>query len=670
MSTADVTAPGNYGPAGIDLAELDPAVRPQDDLFRHVNGRWIERTEIPADKARYGSFAVLAENAEAAVRDIITGMQAPAQGKIAGGADREADKIAALYASFMDESRANELGAEPIRGDIDRALAVASIEELIGLVAELERQGLGGFFGMGVDNDPGNPERYIVFVMQGGIGLPDESYYKDEQFAEIREQYRAHIARMLQLVGIEEGEASRLASLSYDLESRIAASHWDRVASRDIQKLYNLRGFAELQALTPALDWAAYLRVAGAPAAAFDEVVVGMPDAVQGLAELLVEGELEAWRAWLVWQIVRGSAALLSTEISRANFDFYGTALTGATEQRERWRRGVSFVEGAMGEAVGRLYVERHFDESAKASMDVLVGNLVEAYRQSILALQWMGEETKQRALEKLEKFTPKVGYPVKWRDYSMLEVDAADPLGNSRRVAVMEFDRELGKVGKPIDRDEWFMTPQTVNAYYNPGFNEIVFPAAILQPPFFDAAWDDAANYGAIGAVIGHEIGHGFDDQGSQYDGDGRLTNWWTDEDRQAFETLTKALIDQYNALSPEGADGATVNGELTIGENIGDLSGLEIAWKAYLISLGGAQPPVVEGLTGAERFFLAWAQAWQQKSRPEETVRLLTIDPHSPNEFRCNQIVANLTPFHEAYETKPGDGLWLDPEKRVNIW
>ena len=670
MTANDAASPGNYGPAGIDLAEIDEAVRPQDDLFRHMNGKWIARTEIPADKARYGSFAVLAENAEAAVRDIITGMDAPAAGEIEGGADREADKIAALYASFMNEDRANSLGAEPIAADLERALAVASIEELIALVAELERQGLGGFYGMGVDNDPGDPNRYIVFVMQGGIGLPDESYYSDEQFAEIREQYQAHIARMLQLVGFAKGEATHFAALTFDLESRIAASHWDRVASRDIQKLYNLRSSAELQELTPTLNWAAYLEALGAPESAFAEVVVGMPDAVSGLAGLLVHDELESWRAWLVWQIVRGSAALLSTEISKANFDFYGTSLTGATEQRERWRRGVSFVESSVGEAVGRLYVERHFDESAKASMDVLVGNLVEAYRQSILGLDWMGEGTKQRALEKLAKFTPKVGYPVKWRDYSSLTVDAGDLLGNSRRVAEMEFDRELGKVGKPIDRDEWFMTPQTVNAYYNPGFNEIVFPAAILQPPFFDAAWDDAANYGAIGAVIGHEIGHGFDDQGSQYDGDGKLTDWWTAEDREAFEARTKALIAQYNALSPEGADGQTVNGELTIGENIGDLSGLEIAWKAYLISLNGAEPPIVEGLTGAERFFLAWAQAWQQKSRPAETVRLLTIDPHSPNEFRCNQIVANLTPFHEAFDTKPGDGLWLAPEERVAIW
>ncbi|RGE21970.1 M13 family metallopeptidase [Leucobacter sp. wl10] len=654
--------------SGIDLAELDPAIRPQDDLFRHVNGRWIERTAIPADKARYGSFAVLAENAEEAVRDIITGTEAPAAGTIEGAGEAEADKVAALYASFMDVGRVDRLGAAPIADDIERALAVDSIEGLTRLVAELERQGLGGFYGMFVDNDPGDPSRYIVFVMQGGIGLPDESYYREEQFETIRDQYRAHIARMLGLVGVADPE--RLAGLAYELERRIADSHWDKVASRDIQKLYNLRTFEGLREITPQLDWPAYLAAMGAPEAAFSEVVAAQPEALAGLAELLVEEELEAWRAWLVWSIVRGSAALLSQKISRANFDFYGTALTGAPEQRDRWRRGVSFVEGAMGEAVGRLYVERHFDENSKAAMDELVGHLIEAYRESIERLEWMGSETRDRALEKLDRFTPKIGYPVKWRDYSALAVDSSDLVGNSRRVSDFEFHRELGKVGRPIDRDEWFMTPQTVNAYYNPGFNEIVFPAAILQPPFFHASWDAAANFGAIGAVIGHEIGHGFDDQGSRYDGDGRLTDWWTEEDRAAFEELTGALIGQYNALSPEGADGRTVNGELTIGENIGDLAGLEIAWKAYLRSLGGEDPPVIDGLGGAERFFLAWAQAWQQKSRPEETVRLLTIDPHSPNEFRCNQIVRNLAPFHEAYGTQPGDGLWLDPAERVRIW
>ncbi|GAA1314871.1 M13 family metallopeptidase [Leucobacter albus] len=659
--------------SGIELTELDASVRPQDDLFRHMNGKWIDRTEIPADKARYGSFAVLAENAEEAVRDIITGTESPAPGLISGGAEAEADKVAALYASFMDTERIDQLGAAPIRADLDRALAVTSVGELVRLTAELERGGLGGFYGMFIDNDPGDPARYILFVMQGGIGLPDESYYREEQFAEVREQYVAHIARMLTLAGVgseSAGDPERLAGLAFDLETRIAQSHWDTVESRDIQKLYNLRDFAGLQEITPQLDWSAYIAAMGAPEAAFAEVVAAQPSALAGLASLLVDDELEAWRAWLAWSIVRSSAALLTQEMSRANFDFYGTALTGATEQRERWRRGVSFVEGAMGEAVGRIYVERHFDENSKAAMDELVGHLIDAYRDSITELSWMGADTRERALEKLEKFTPKIGYPEKWRDYSALAADSGDLVGNSKRVAEYEFQREFGKIGKPIDATEWFMTPQTVNAYYNPGMNEIVFPAAILQPPFFDVTWDAAANFGAIGAVIGHEIGHGFDDQGSRYDGDGKLTDWWTEQDREAFEKLTGALIGQYNELSPEGADGQTVNGELTIGENIGDLSGLEIAWKAYLRSLAGAESPVIDGLTGAERFFLAWAQAWQQKSRPAEVVRLLTIDPHSPNEFRCNQILKNLDAFHEAYATEPGDGLYLAPEERVSIW
>lgn len=655
--------------SGIDTAELDPQVRPQDDLFRHVTGKWMARTEIPEDKARYGSFVILAENAEDAVKDIITKLPAPVPGLITGGTEAEEQKLAALYASFMDEERVNQLGAAPIAAELAQAAEISSVPELIRVVAELERKGLGGFFGMFVDNDPGDPSRYIVFVMQGGIGLPDESYYRDEQFAQVREKYVDHIARMLELAQAP-GDAAENARLAYELEQRIAAVHWDRVASRDIQKLYNLRTFAQLQELTPSFDWRTYLAAMGAPEAAFAEVVAAQPDAIQGITSLLTETELPAWRAWLSWAIVRGSAALLSTEIAAANFEFYGTVLSGQPKQRERWRRGVSFVEGAMGEAVGRQYVARHFREEAKAEMDELVRNLIAAYRDSISNLTWMSEETKQRALNKLAKFTPKIGYPVKWRDYSALAVDAGDLLGNQQRVAEFEFQRELGKVGKPIDRDEWFMTPQTVNAYYNPGFNEIVFPAAILQPPFFSAQWDAAANYGAIGAVIGHEIGHGFDDQGSQYDGDGRLENWWTDADRQAFEDRTKALIAQYNVLSPEGADGQTVNGELTIGENIGDLAGLEIAWKAYQRSLAGAEAPVLDGLSGAERFFYAWAQAWQLKSRPEETVRLLTIDPHSPAEFRCNQIVRNLAAFHETFGTQPGDKLWLDPAERVTIW
>ena len=653
--------------AGIARDDLDPAIRPQDDLFRHVNGKWIERTPIPDDKSSYGSFAVLAENAEAAVRDIITGEVALP----AGAPEQEAAQIRALYDSFMNIERLEQLGTDPIAPELAKINALASMREFPRLVGELERDGMSSFAGLFVDNDPGDPERYVVFAMQSGLGLPDESYYREAQFADIRAAYPKHIARMLQLANLaaDDDAAAAQAELVFALETEIAKVHWNTVDSRDIQKLYNLRSFNDLQRLTPRFDWRAYLDGLQAPQEAFAEVVVAQPSALEGMAALLTEDRLPAWKAWLTWKLLRGTAGLLTPELSRANFEFYGTTLTGATEQRERWRRGVAYVEGAMGEAVGKLYVALHFDETAKAVMDRLVMHLIDAYRSSITELDWMGDDTKQRALEKLDTFTPKIGYPEKWRDYSMLEV-TEDLVENSRRVAVMENEREFGKVGKPLDREEWFMTPQTVNAYYNPGMNEIVFPAAILQPPFFDQTADMAANFGAIGAVIGHEIGHGFDDQGSRYDGAGKLTDWWTEADRAAFEARTSALIAQYNELSPEGADGQTVNGELTIGENIGDLGGLGIAWKAYLLSLAGAEPPVIDGLTAGERFLLSWAKSWEITMRPAEVVRRLAVDPHAPNEFRCNQIVANLDVFHEVYHTTEGDRLWLPPEQRVTIW
>jgi putative endopeptidase len=413
-----------------------------------------------------------------------------------------------------------------------------------------------------------------------------------------------------------------------------------------------------------------WLNALGVPDRSFAEVVVRQPSFMAGLEKVLRAGNLDAWRDWLAWQVIRSNAPYLSSDFVETNFDFYGKTLTGTPELRARWKRGVSLVEGALGEAVGHIYVERHFPAAAKTAMDVLVSNLIEAYRQSITDLDWMGAETRKRALEKLDKFTPKIGYPVKWRDYDSLHIDATDLIGNVRATNEFEFQRELGKIGKPLDRDEWFMTPQTINAYYNPGFNEIVFPAAILQFPFFDETRDAAANYGAIGAVIGHEIGHGFDDQGSKYDGDGKLTDWWTPADRAAFEERTKSLIAQYDALAPRQVPDHHVNGALTIGENIGDLGGLSIAWKAYLLSLGGAEPPVIDGMSGAERFFLSWAQAWQLKARDEEVVRLISIDPHSPNEFRCNQIVRNIEDFYETFGVTETDALWLDPKDRVTIW
>jgi putative endopeptidase len=649
--------------SGIDTADLDPTVRAQDDLFRHANGRWIDSTEIPSDKARYGSFYILAEEAEKAVRAIIEEAQTAPDGT-------EERKFGDLYSSFMNEARIDELGWSAVADDLAAAQAVTDIPSLVAALGRLERAGVGGFIQAFVDNDPGNPERYLVFLEQGGIGLPDESYFREPKFADIRNAYRAHLERMLAMADVAEPAAA--AHRVFDLETEIAAQHWDNVRCRDSVATYNPMTWDAAGALAgPAatlLDtWLAALDV---PAASFAEVVVRQPSFLEGLAPLLTPDRLDAWRNWLQWQVIRASAPYLHTEVVAANFDFYGKTLTGTPELRARWKRGVSIVEGAMGEAIGKVYVERHFPHAAKVAMDDLVANLVEAYRRSIVDLEWMTDATRERALDKLGKFTPKIGYPVKWRDYSSLAIDPGDLIANVRAVAEFDFQRELGKIGKPIDRDEWFMTPQTINAYYNPGFNEIVFPAAILQLPFFDETRDAAANYGAIGAVIGHEIGHGFDDQGSQYDGDGRLTDWWTDDDKAAFQARTASLIEQYDALEPRQLPGHHVNGALTIGENIGDLGGLGIAWKAYLLSLEGAEPPVIDGLTGAERFFLGWAQAWRTKLRDEEALRLLSIDPHSPAEFRCNQIVRNIDVFYSTFGVTERDALWLDPEDRVTIW
>ena len=654
---------------GIDVTELSDEIRPQDDLYRYVNERWMARTPIPADKAGYGAFEQLRERSEAAVREIVEEAQSPS---VVG----EAKKFGDLYASFMDESRVEALGAAPLADDLALVDTVAEIGDVLRVTGQLQRGGLSGFYGVFVDSDPGNPERYLVMIQQGGIALPDESYYREDHFAPIRDAYVVHVERMFTLAGLDD--AATRARRVFDLETEIAQRHWDNVATRDREKSYNLmtwEGASELFASgvsdsSRLVGLERWIDAFDAPVGAFDEVVVRQPSFLRELGGLFDAARLDAWRDWLRWQVIRGYASYLSTPFVEAQFDFYGRTLTGAPELRERWKRAVSLVEGVLGEAVGRVYVERHFPPSAKARMDELVANLVAAYRESISTLAWMTAATRQRALDKLEAFTPKIGYPVTWRDYSTLEIDPTNLIANVLAANEFEFRRELAKIGAPIDRDEWFMTPQTVNAYYNPGYNEIVFPAAILQWPFFDEARDDAANYGGIGAVIGHEIGHGFDDQGSKIDGTGKLTDWWDPADREAFEARTKLLIEQYNELVPAETPGQHVNGSLTIGENIGDLGGLGIAWKAYLLSLDGKPSPVIDGLSGAQRFFLSWAQVWQYHARPEEVARHLAIDPHSPPEFRCNQIARNIAEFYEAFDVKEGDALWLDPERRVTIW
>ena len=655
--------------SGIDAAALDPAVRPQDDLYRHVNGRWIAGHEIPADRAMDGAFRALHDRAEEQVREIITGLGAAVADGDAG--DGSAARVGALYASFMDTDRVEELGTTPLDAELAAVDAATTPDALTRVLGELQRTGGAGAVGFWVDNDAKDPERYVVYLHQGGLGLPDESYYRDERYASVLEQYRPHVARMLGLLG--RADADGEAGLVVDLETRLARVHWDVVRDRDADLTYNPMTLADLAERAPGFDWRAWAAALGAPDGALDQLVVREPDFAEGFARLWTEVPAEAWQAWLRYHLVSARAPYLSDDVVQANFDFYGRTLTGATEVRDRWKRGVSLVESALGEAVGQVYVERHFPAAHKERMLGLVGHLVEAYRESISGLDWMGEATRERALAKLDAFTPKVGYPDRWKSYDGLEIRADDLVGNVRRSHAYEQDRELAKIGRPVDRDEWFMTPQTVNAYYNPGMNEIVFPAAILHPPFFDPDAEDAVNFGGIGAVIGHEIGHGFDDQGSKYDGAGRLEDWWTEEDRAEFDKRTRALVDQYSAFSPEQLDGAhQVNGELTIGENIGDLGGLSIALKAYRLALGRplAEAPVLDGLTGVQRVLLGWAQVWQAKGRDEEVVRRLATDPHAPNEFRCNGVVRNVDEFYEAYDVRPGDALYLAPEERVRIW
>ena len=669
--------------SGIDTSALDPAVRPQDDLYTHVNGRWIASHEIPADRAMDGAFRALHDRAEEQVRRIIEDAAALAAGPDASGTGTTASgveaQIGALYTSFMDTETVEKLGTAPLDVDLGLVRAATSQAELTGALGALQRSGVGGGVGFWVDNDAKEPTRYVVHLYQSGLGLPDESYYREDRYAAVRDAYLPHVARMLRLGGVVPADAADdVARRVVDLETRIAAGHWDVVTDRDADLTYNPLTLAELAQRAPGFDWRSWATALGAPEASMDRLVVREPSYAEAFAALWQSEPLEDWKAWLSLRVVGARAPYLSAELVEASFDFYGRTLTGAQELRDRWKRGVALVQGVLGEAVGKVYVERHFPPAHKDRMARLVENLVAAYRESITALDWMGDGTKVKALAKLEAFTPKIGYPVRWRDYSSLVVSADDLVGNVRRASAFEQDRELAKIGKPIDRDEWFMTPQTVNAYYNPGMNEIVFPAAILQPPFFDADADDAVNYGGIGAVIGHEIGHGFDDQGSKYDGDGRLEDWWTPEDRAEFDKRTTALIAQYDAYVPRQLDGRPegsehhVNGALTIGENIGDLGGLSIAITAYRIALGTSldDAPVLDGFTGLQRVLLGWAQVWQSKGRDEEVVRRLATDPHAPNEFRCNGVLRNVDEFYTAYDVVPGDGLYLDPAERVRIW
>lgn len=656
--------------SGIDLSHIDAAVRPQDDLFGHVNGRWLRDYAIPADRATDGAFRVLYDRAEEQVRELITGA---ASGSVADATDEQ--RIGELYASFLDEESVERRGLAPLLEELAQIDSAQDRDSLARVLGRLQRTGVGGGVGLYIDTDSKDSSRYLVHLSQSGLGLPDESYYRDEQHAAILGAYPAHISAMFALVygGTAEQYTDRAGRI-VALETALAAAHWDVVRRRDADLTYNLRAFADLPAAAPGFDWTGWTDGLGITADAIGELIVRQPDYLTAFARAWSGEAVADWQDWARWRLIHTRAAVLTRALVDEDFSFYGRTLSGTEQIRERWKRAVSLVEALMGDAVGRLYVQHHFPPQAKTRMDTLVANLREAYRISITDLEWMTPATRQRALAKLDKFTAKIGYPERWRDYSTLVIAQDDLYGNVIRGAEVGFDRESAKLGGPVDRTEWFMTPQTVNAYYNPGMNEIVFPAAILQPPFFDADADDAANYGGIGAVIGHEIGHGFDDQGSKYDGDGHLVDWWTDEDRREFTARTTKLIEQYDTYVPrdlaQGADAPHVQGAFTVGENIGDLGGLSIALLAYRLSLGDAQAPVIDGLTGVQRVLFGWSQVWRTKSRTAESIRRLAVDPHSPPEFRCNGVVRNIDAFYDAFDVGEDDALYLDPQQRVRIW
>ena len=687
----------------LETATSDPSIRPQDDLFRFVNGGWLATAEIPADRPGSGAFTTLRDEAEMACRQIVEELadvfSSVASEDASEVLDTNRGRIGALYAAFMDEEHLEELGAAPLAGELAPVLSAGSKEELARVLGEMTPIGFMGVVGADVEVDINDPERYTSWIGQSGLGLPDESYYREEAQAPLRQAYVAHVARMLELAGLTESFAAsgeRLAERVMAVETDLAKGHWDRVTCRDVEKMNNPMSWQAIVDSAPDLPWQewregilAAAQAAGIERTTFlDEAIVTQPDYLPHAAGIWQGTDLEDLRAWVAWHVVHGRATLLSRAFVEENFDFYGRTLQGTDELRARWKRGVGLVESCLGEALGELYVARHFPPSHKSAMEALVGRLIEAYRQSISSLEWMSPATRERALEKLALFTPKIGYPVRWRDYSAVEVVPGDVLTSVHSVERADMAYSLRKLTKPVDRDEWHMTPQTVNAYYNPTMNEIVFPAAILQPPFFDPQADDAVNYAGIGAVIGHEIGHGFDDQGSTFDGTGKVSDWWTREDREAFTERTRALISQYDAYTPEAvitkhetagtaeADIPHVNGALTIGENIGDLGGLGIALKAYALALADAgiesveEAPVIDGLTGLQRFFYSWARIWRSKNRPDYAELLLTVDPHSPAEFRCNGIVRNVDAFYEAFGVGPDDALWLEPGKRVSIW
>ena len=648
--------------SGIELSNVDQSIRPQDDFYRYVNGTWLDKTEIPADKSSYGSFTALRDKARLDVLEIIEEMSKRENLEL--GSDEQ--KVRDLYRSFMNTEKIDTLGIEPMKGDLRRIDMINNPEELASYFVESVKLSTSSPFGFWIDNDSKQPTKYSVYFTQSGLGLPDRSYYLDqnEKSEDIRLAYLEHLQAMFSLADLQDPKIK--ANTVMKLETAIANIHWTNVERRDRDKTYNKLNTQELKKLIPNFNWDLYLKEAGI--AVEKDFIVRELSYFQNLADLLASTDLEDWKVYFKWTLLNSVAGILGKEFDEQNFSFYGKKLYGTPEQEVRWKRGVNSVNQILGESVGKIYVRRHFKPEAKVRMLELVENLREAYRVAIIDLDWMGEETKKEALTKLAKFTPKIGYPDKWRDYSKLEIDPNDLAGNFRRASQFYYQRGIDKLGKPIDKTEWHMNPQTVNAYYNSVMNEIVFPAAILQPPFFNLEADDAVNYGGIGGVIGHEMGHGFDDQGSKSDGDGVLRNWWTESDLIEFKTRTNQLVNQYNKFEP--LPGEFINGQLTLGENIGDLGGLTIAHRAYKISLQNRESKKIDEFTGEQRFFMGWAQVWAYKYRDEALRNQLLTNPHSPASYRCNGVLRNMPEFVSAYELKAADEMYLDPVKRVKIW
>ncbi|MEZ4364316.1 MAG: M13 family metallopeptidase [Kofleriaceae bacterium] len=664
--TPPIGPPAQIGAWGFDTAGMNPAVRPGVSFYEYANGMWLKNTPIPEDKSNYGMFTVLADVSEQRTREIIE-----AAANAAGAPGSEEQQVGDYYKSFMDEQAIEAAGIGPISVELAEIEAVKNVDGLITHFARGARRFAVTPFLTYVTQDDRNPEVHIGHLAQGGLGLPDRDMYdvKAAQFAAQREGYKKYLGSMLGLIGAKNAE--RRAAAVYALEEKMAAAHWTRLRNRDPQATYNKMPVANLDKLAPGVPWSKWLAAVGLGAQ--KEINVSQPSAITGIAALVKSQPIAVWRDYLTLRLLSDTAPFLPKAFVDLHFDFFGKTLSGTPRIRDRWKRGVDLVTQSMGEAVGKLYTAKYFPPETKAQADRLVKNLLAAMSQRLDRLAWMSPETKAKAKAKLATYNPKIGYPSKWRDYSALKIVAGDPLGNAARAGEFEYDRLLAKLGKPVDRDEWGMTPMTVNAYYNPVLNEIVFPAAILQPPFFDPNADDAVNYGGIGAVIGHEISHGFDDQGSQYDATGALKNWWTPEDSQKFKAATDRLVAQYNTYCPvpaaNGQPARCVDGKLTLGENIADLAGLTVAYSAYQLSLEGKPAPVLDGVTGDQRFFLGWAQVWRRLYREQELLNRLTTDVHSPSEFRAS-VVRNLDAWYSAFGAKPGEALFLSDDGRVKIW